>query len=120
MGISKVLKSGLILLALVVAAGAYAAPWFANGPKRDVVTLVMAGNYKSPRLMAELILYESRQPYLLLPTPESKDQKIIYVQAKGPAYEIPEKSLQQFVQFLNPRRIVVLGDDRYEIGRAHV
>ena len=58
MGISKVLKSGLILLALVVAAGAYAAPWFANGPKRDVVTLVMAGNYKSPRLMAELILYE--------------------------------------------------------------
>ena len=74
MGISKVLKSGLILLALVVAAGAYAAPWFANGPKRDVVTLVMAGNYKSPRLMAELILYESRQPYLLLPTPESKDQ----------------------------------------------
>ena len=113
MGISKVLKSGLILLALVVAAGAYAAPWFANGPKRDVVTLVMAGNYKSPRLMAELILYESRQPYLLLPTPESKDQTIIYVQAKGPAYEIPEKSLQQFVQFLNPRRIVVLGDDRY-------
>lgn len=113
MGISKILKSALVLLALTVAVGAYAAPWIANGPKRDVVTLVIVGNYKSPRLMAELILYESRQPYLLLPTPESRDQKIIYVQAKGPAHEIPEKSLPQFVRFLNPRRVVVLGDDRY-------
>jgi hypothetical protein len=63
--------------------------------------------------MAELILYESRQPYLLLPTPESQDQRIIYVQAKGNAHEIAEKSLPQFVQFLNPSRIVVLGDERY-------
>ena len=113
MSISRTLKSGLILLALVVASGVFAAPWFTNGPKRDVVTLVVTGNYKSPRLMAELILYESRQPYLLLPTPESQDQRIIYVQAKGNAHEIPEKILPKFVQFLNPSRIVVLGDDRY-------
>lgn len=113
MSISRTFKSGLVLLALFAASGVFAASWFTNGPKRDVVTLVITGNYKSPRVMAELILYESRQPYLLLPTPESKDQRIIYVQAKGPAYEIPEKSLPQFVQFLNPHRIVILGDDRY-------
>lgn len=113
MSISRTFKSGLVLLALVAASGVFAASWFANGPKRDVVTLVVTGNYKSPRLMAELILYESRQPYLLLPTPESQDQRIIYVQAKGNAHEIPEKSLPQFVQFLNPSRIVVLGDERY-------
>lgn len=113
MSISRTFKSGLVLLALVAASGVFAASWFANGPKRDVVTLVVTGNYKSPRLMAELILYESRQPYLLLPTPESLDQRIIYVQAKGNAHEIPEKSLPQFVQFLNPSRIVVLGDERY-------
>jgi len=113
MSISRTFKSGLVLLALVTASGVFAASWFANGPKRDVVTLVVTGNYKSPRLMAELILYESRQPYLLLPTPESQDQRIIYVQAKGNAHEIPEKSLPQFVQFLNPSRIVVLGDERY-------
>ncbi|MBS1368820.1 MAG: hypothetical protein HPZ91_02585 [Lentisphaeria bacterium] len=113
MSISKVFKSGLILLALCTAAGVFAAPWIANGPKRDVVTLVIAGNYKSPRLLAELILNESRQPYLLLPTPESKIQKIIFVQAKGPAREISEQKLKQFVEFLNPQRIVVLGDERY-------
>jgi len=113
MSISRTFKSGLVLLALVAASGVFAASWFANGPKRDVVTLVVTSNYKSPRLMAELILYESRQPYLLLPTPESQDQRIIYVQAKGNAHEIPEKSLPQFVQFLNPSRIIVLGDERY-------
>lgn len=111
--ISRTFKSGLILLALVTASGVFAASWFANGPKRDVVTLVVTGNYKSPRLMAELILYESRQPYLLLPTPQSRDQRIIYVQAKGAAHEIPEKSLRQFIKFLNPHRIFILGDDRY-------
>lgn len=113
MSISRTFKSGLVLLALVVASGAFAASWLANGPKREVVTLVVTGNYKSPRLMAELILYESRQPYLLLPTPQSQDQRIIYVQAKGNAHEIPEKSLPQFVQFLNPSRIIILGDERY-------
>lgn len=114
MSISRTFKSGLVLLALVIASGVFAAaPWFANGPKRDIVTLVVTGNYQSPRLMAELILYESRQPYLLLPTPESKDQRIIYVQAKGNAYQIPEKDLAQFVQFLKLSRIVVLGDERY-------
>ena len=111
--ISRTFKSGLILLALVTASGVFAASWFTNGPKRDVVTLVVTGNYKSPRLMAELILFESRQPYLLLPTPQSQDQRIIYVQAKGSAHEIPEKSLRQFIQFLNPHRIFILGDERY-------
>ena len=113
MSISRTFKSGLVLMALVAASGVFAASWFANGPKREVVTLVVTGNYKSPRLMAELILFESRQPYLLLPTPQSKDQRIIYVQAKGLAHEIPEKSLPQFIQFLNPHRIVILGDLRY-------
>ncbi|MDR0933054.1 MAG: hypothetical protein LBM70_08570 [Victivallales bacterium] len=113
MNMSKIFKSGLILLAFCMTFGVFAAPWISNGPKRDVVTLVIAGNYKSPRLMAELILNESRQPYLLLPTPTSKMQKIIFVKAKGPAQEIAVQSLKQFVDFLNPRRIVVLGDERY-------
>ena len=111
--ISRTFKSGLVLLALVAASGVFAASWFTNGPARNVVTLVVTGNYKSPRLMAELILYESRQPYLLFPTPQSQDQRIIYVQAKGNAHEIPEKSVRQFVEFMNPRRIFVLGDERY-------
>lgn len=113
MSITKVMKTGLVLLLLSVCTGVFAASWLTNGPKRDIVTLVITGNYKSPRLMAELILNESRQPYLLLPTPQSKVQKIIFVQPKGPALEVAPKNLKQYLGFLNPRRIVILGDERY-------
>ena len=114
MSISRFLKAGLVLLILsICTTGVFAASWWTNGPKRNIVTLVVTGNYKSPRLMAELILNESRQPYLLLPTPQSKVQKIIFVQPKGPVLEIPPKNLRQYLSFLNPRRIVVLGDKRY-------
>ena len=113
MNISKLVKTGLVLLLLGASTGVFAASWLTNGPKRDIVTLVITANYKSPRLMAELILNESRQPYLLLPTPQSKMRKIIFVQPKGPALEIAPKNLKQYLGFLNPRRIVILGDERY-------
>ena len=113
MSLSNFLKTGLVVLAFCVCTGAFAASWITNGPKRDIVTLVVTANYKNPRLMAELILNESRQPYLLLPTPQSKLQKIIFVQPKGPALEIAPGKLKQYLSFLNPRRIVVLGDERY-------
>ena len=113
MSLSKFLKTGLVVLAFCVCTGAFAASWITNGPKRDIVTLVVTANYKNPRLLAELILNESRQPYLLLPTPQSKLQKIIFVQPKGPALEITPGKLKHYLSFLNPRRIVVLGDERY-------
>ena len=107
------MKTGLIVLATCVCTGVFAASWITNGPKRDIVTLVVTANYKNPRLMAELILNESRQPYLLLPTPQSKDPKIIFIQPKGPALEIAPGNLRHFLSYLNPRRVVVLGDERY-------
>ncbi len=114
MNISRFLKIGLVVLALsVCTTGVFAASWFTNGPKRDIVTLIVTANYRNPRLMAELIMNESRQPYLLLPTPQSRDQKIIFIQPKGPAREVAPSSLRQYISFLNPRRIVVLGDERY-------
>ena len=75
----KPVKFVLLLLAVVFTSATFAAvPWFANGPKREVQTLVITGNYKSPRLLAELIQYESRQPYLLLPPQDSGDTRIIF------------------------------------------
>lgn len=105
---------GLIILAVMLAAFcASAAPWAATGPKRQVVTLVVTGNYKSPRLMAELIQNESRQPYLLLPAAESEDTRIYYCPPKGNSVEIREDKLNDFIRYINPRRIVVLGDSSY-------
>ena len=85
----KPVKFVLLLLAVVFTSATFAAvPWFANGPKREVQTLVITGNYKSPRLLAELIQYESRQPYLLLPPQDSGDTRIIFCPPKSNSLQI--------------------------------
>ena len=110
----KPVKFVLLLLAVVFTSATFAAvPWFANGPKREVQTLVITGNYKSPRLLAELIQYESRQPYLLLPPQDSGDTRIIFCPPKSNSLQIREDKFNDFVRFLNPRRIIVLGNDAY-------
>jgi glycosyltransferase involved in cell wall biosynthesis len=55
------------LVLAVISAVAVANPWSYHGPKRDIVSLVVTANYEKPRLIAELIQVESRQPFLLLP-----------------------------------------------------
>ncbi len=110
----KTWKVGFALLAVLFTVSASAGvPWASKGPKRTIETLVLAGNYKSPRLMADLIQNESRQPYLLFPAPESGDTRIYFCPAKGPALEIPADQLNDYVNFLHPRRIVVLGNQTY-------
>ena len=112
-------KIGFAFIAALFAITAAAeVPWVTQGPKRTIQTLIIAANYKSPRLMAELILYESRQPYLLFPVPESGDTRIYFCPAKGPSLEIPAGQLNTYVNFLHPRRIVVLGDQKYVSDQA--
>ena len=60
-------KTVSILVFAAVCTAVSAAPWSTFGPKRKPETLIITANYVSPRLMAELIQYESGQPYLLLP-----------------------------------------------------
>ena len=105
-----------MLLALMVSVSAMAAwplPWLADGPKRVPQTLVITGNYKSPRLLAELIQFESRQPYLLLPAAEGTDTRLYMCLPKTAAREVLEEDLPWVVRQLNVRRIIVLGNAAY-------
>lgn len=114
MSMSKSIKSVLLLLTIVTACVASAAvPWFANGPKREIRTLIITGNYKSPRLLAELIQYESRQPYILLPSLNDENKQFIFCPPKGTSLPIREEKFDKFVRFINPRRIIVLGNEAY-------
>lgn len=108
----------LLSVALIgVAAGLFAGFWDWStpyqGPDKDVITLVITGNYRKPRAMAELIQAENSQPFILLPYQGAKG---IFFCPRGPnaqALEIQADQFAQFVVFLNPKRIIILGDDRY-------
>jgi hypothetical protein len=114
------LKKSFLIVAFTVAGLALSAASWANlGPKRVPETLVVVSNYKVPRLMAELIQYESRAPYLLLPTNGSTDTRIFFCPAKKNSLEIREAGLNAFVRFLNPKRIVVIGDDQI-VSKRHI
>ena len=107
------LKKSLIAAVVVIAGVVSAAPWANLGPNRVPETLVVVSNYKTPRLMAELIQFESRAPYILLPVNGSNDNRIIFCPAKSTPRQILENRLNAFVRFLNPKRIVVIGNDQY-------
>ena len=101
---------GLFLMVSAVPA-VMAASWMSDGNKRDVVTLVVCTNTKSARLMADTIQAESKQPYLLLPAPQSKDSRVFFVPAKGPAIELTPAKVVHFIRFLNPKRVVILNGE---------
>ena len=85
-----------------------------QGPKKDVITLIITANYKHPLLIAQLVQDEIKQPYLLLPTASGKGVFFNPPRKRSEAaLEIREGNLARFIRFLNPKQIVILGDTRY-------
>ena len=115
MNISRFAKfAAMMLLTLVCVATAEAAPWRSLGPKREIHTMIVTGNYKMPRLLAELIQDESRQPYILLPDPRDENQKIFFCPPlRREGMEVQEKYFNAFIRTAGPKRIIILGDERY-------
>ena len=103
----------LAFLAVMACVAVEAAPWMSLGPKRKLETLIITGNYKSPRLLAELIQNESRQPYILLPDPAGTDKRIYFCPPKSAAMEVREMYFNDFIRTAGPKRIIILGDERY-------
>jgi hypothetical protein len=99
-----------LVVALAVFAGVavQAAPWFSHNSRRAPKTLTVIGNYKTPRLMADTILSLTSQPYLMI----SNDGRYFIVMSKD-AMEIPKSKLDVYINRLNPKRVVILGDERY-------
>ena len=113
MDISRFVKiAAVTLFTLVCVSAVEASPWRSLGPKREIHTLILTGNYKSPRLLADLIQDESRQPYILLPDPRDEVQKIFFCLPKK-SMEVQEKYFNDLIRTAGPKRIVILGDERY-------
>ena len=106
---SKLLKAGLLLAVCVGCCGVYGGGWFVRGNKYNVETVIVTGNYKSPRLMADLIQAESRQPYIIVPAANSSDN-LCYLAMPKSGLAVPEDRFGSIISYTRCRRVVILGD----------
>ena len=80
-------------------------------PEKNVNTLIVVGNYRKPRMLAELVQVETKQPILLVPS--NSDGKIFFMPAKDQTMPIELEDLKDFIKYLKPGKLIVLGDKRY-------
>ena len=103
------LKTGLLLAVVVGTLSLQGASWFVRGNKYNVETLIVTGNYKSPRLMADLIQAESRQPYIIVPAANASSNLCFLALPKS-GMAVREDQFGSFVRYSGCRRVVILGD----------
>ena len=77
-------------------------------PEKNVNTLIVIKNTTTARLMGDLIQAETKQPILLIPV--DSDDKIFFLPAKDQTMPIEYDDLTDFIKYLNPGKIVVIGD----------
>lgn len=106
---SKILKTGLFFAVCLTCLGVSGSNWFVRGNKYNIETLVVTGNYKSPRLMADLIQAESRQPYIIVPAANAKDN-MCYLALPKSGVAVREDQFGSIVNYTGCRRVVILGD----------
>lgn len=80
-------------------------------------SLIVTGNYLRPRLLAELIQWKTKDPILLVSGNGS--QRVFYVSvSRESPLEIDANSYVEFIELLNPRRVVVLGNSEVVPNRT--
>ena len=82
--------------------------WFSDEGR--VETLMITGNYARSRLLAELAQVKTEQPVLLVSPAASGGSDLFFLPAAPEAMEVEKAKYGEFVRFLQPERIVVLGD----------
>lgn len=79
-----------------------------HNSRRAPQSLIVVGNYKVPRLMAATLKGLTSQPYLIV----TRDGKYFFVIGKA-TREFPANEVNAFINTLNLRRIVIIGDERF-------
>jgi hypothetical protein len=106
------LSVALALVTTTLFAGSWDGPYKPNkGPDKEINTLVITGNYLKPRLLAELIQVESKQPILLLPS--QPGGMVFFLPSNETAMEVDSANFAKFLKFANPKRIIIIGDESF-------
>lgn len=85
-----------------------AAPFMSHNSRRAPQTLIVVGNYKTPRLMAATIKGLTSQPYMVI----TNDGRYFLFMTRSTT-EIPADRLAAYLNRLDPNRVVIIGDERY-------
>lgn len=112
------LSAVLMLTVSMAVSSLYGAEWNwkapYQGPKKDVVTLIITANNRNARILADLFQYRTRQPQLVLP--REGDDSFYWVPRRKDGTGVRKINLRyfpRFVRFLHPEKVIILGDERY-------
>jgi len=103
-----------VFLFTAVAPSASAGPFSFLNPKnpKRIKTLIVTGNFVKSRMLAELIQFRTNQPILLLPT-GNEEGTMYFLGPELQAYELEPANFKDFVAFLQPKKVLFLGDKNY-------
>ena len=80
--------------------------------KQQVETLLITGNFGKSRILAELAQAKKKHPILLI-SPEADGDRIFFLPTAPEAASVAPDRFREFIEFLQPKRVVILGDERY-------
>lgn len=87
---------------------------FRKGSRARVNTLLVTGNYLQPRMICELTQDRTHQPVLLFNPAEGNEEAVFFYLSPNHGVERIEVSqFDEFVDYLNPRVVIFLGDNTY-------
>ena len=96
-------------------------PFWGYKKHRPLPVLLIVANYRIPRkVIAEYLRTKYDVPYILLPSnpgKPSKDDQVYFSGGKKNSGELevalPAPQLSQFIAYLRPETVIILGDDSY-------
>jgi len=86
---------------------------FKRAGRVRATTLILTDNSWESRLLAEVALYYSKQPVLILSRDLDASYQIFYLPSGKAATPVNVDEFMNIVDYVNPKRIVVLGGDDY-------
>lgn len=85
--------------------------------RNRIDTLLVTGNYGRSRLLAALAQHKRKHPILLISPEAGGQEELFFMPSRPEAEPIPQQEFLNFIGFLNPRRIIILGDADYVPAR---
>jgi hypothetical protein len=107
------LAAVVVLLSMAGSAWALSLNPFKRAGRSQAHTLMVTGNYLESRLLVELAQYRTKQPILLFSPDVDGSWQLFYLQAGGKATSMGSEKYLEFIEFINPKRIVFIGGEDF-------